>query len=75
MRRTGAREEGAATPHRHGQDELEHRDAQRGGVNEAPAGKNEVREGALAGVADGMLLVHVLVITATQQVLRVNNGA
>ena len=53
--------------HRHGQNELEHRHAQRGGVDEAAAGEHEVREGALARVADGMLLMHVLVIAAAQR--------
>ena len=50
--------------HRHGEDELEHRHAQRGGVDETAAGQHEVREGALARVAERVLRVHVLVITA-----------
>lgn len=54
---------GTAT-HRHGQDELEHRQPDSRSIDESPAGKNEVCKCALAGIAMGKLLMRVLVIPA-----------
>lgn len=50
--------------HRHGKDELQHREPDGRCINEPPTGENKVCEGPLAGIAMGKLLMRVLVIPA-----------
>ena len=61
---TGHKEHGWC-PHRHGEDELQHRQAQSRGIDEASARKHKVSECSLTGVTNDEALMTPLIVPAT----------
>ena len=52
-------------PHRHGEDELQHRQAQSRGIDEASAGKHKVSKCSLTGVTNDEALMTPLIVPAS----------
>ena len=58
---TGRKEQGWC-PHRHGEDELQHRQAQSRGIDEASAREHKVGECSLAGITNNEALMTPLIV-------------